>query len=192
VTIKLADLEVLEILHRLHADVALTTDEAAVFLRLSPTTLERMRRDGTGPPYMQGGGKGSRGLNQKCTYSKADLLNWQRNNRVSNSMAAAVRKGQVSLYIPHVDPTPRRSKYDLVTKRAFYIDSTQWLWGALDDTDITTVIERIGNTHIVWLNPVAAAGRTWGSRSDFEVYAKGVLEALDHATRVTKRALKRQ
>ena len=53
-----------------------------------------MRRDGTGPLYIQAGGKGAFGTNQKCLYEVSDLLAWQRKNKVASSMQAAVRKGQ--------------------------------------------------------------------------------------------------
>ena len=39
---RLAELGVLDALARLPENVALTTDEAAIFLRFSSTTLERM------------------------------------------------------------------------------------------------------------------------------------------------------
>jgi hypothetical protein len=90
-----ADFDLLDRLHRLPDTCFLTTTEAAVFLRSSVSSLERMRRDGSGPPYAQDGGKGARGTNQKCFYEKSDLLAWQRKNKVASSMQAAVRKGQV-------------------------------------------------------------------------------------------------
>ena len=50
----------------------LTTEEAALLLRLSPRTLERMRIQGDGPPYFKAGpGKRSRVL-----YKKAGLEAW--------------------------------------------------------------------------------------------------------------------
>jgi hypothetical protein len=88
-----ADFDLLDRLHRLPDTCFLTTSEAAVFLRSSVSSLERMRRDGTGPLYTQDGGKGARGINQKCFYEKSDLLAWQRKNKVASSMQAAVRKG---------------------------------------------------------------------------------------------------
>ena len=62
------------------------------------------------------------------------------------------------------------------------------VWGALDETDIDTVIERIGNAQIVWINPVAAAGRNWGSKVDFAVYAQGIFDPQEQATRVIQRS----
>jgi hypothetical protein len=89
-----ADFDLLERLHRLPDACLLTTSEAAAFLRSSVTALERMRRDGAGPVYVQAGAKGARGTNQKCLYEKADLLAWQRERKVASSMQAAIRKGQ--------------------------------------------------------------------------------------------------
>lgn len=89
-----ADFDLLDRLHRLPDTCFLTTSEAAAFLRSSVTTLERMRRDGTGPLYSQAGGKGAYGTNQKCLYEISELLAWQRKNKVASSMQAAVRKGQ--------------------------------------------------------------------------------------------------
>jgi hypothetical protein len=85
--------DVLERIARLPDDIALTTDEAALYLRLSRTTLERMRVDGSGPVYIQGGGKSARGTNQKITYKLGELRAWRNSHAISSSMAAAVRRG---------------------------------------------------------------------------------------------------
>ena len=47
----LADYAVLEALHRLPDSVALTTDETAIFLRKSVSTIERLRASPSGPKY---------------------------------------------------------------------------------------------------------------------------------------------
>jgi len=90
----MATLDIAERLHRLPDTVALTTAEAAIFLRCSVTMLERLRSSGLGPPYIQGGVKGS-GTNQRCLYEKTDLLAWIRSLKVNSKMEAAIRKGQV-------------------------------------------------------------------------------------------------
>lgn len=87
--------ERLAALHALPDHAALTTNEAALFLRLSTKTLERMRLDGSGPHYLQAGAVGSRGGNQKCLYIKGDLWAWQQSNRVVNAMQAAARRRTV-------------------------------------------------------------------------------------------------
>lgn len=82
-------------LHCLADSVPFTTKEAALFLRSSVSALEAMRRQGTGPVYIQPGAKGSVGANQKCLYQKADLLAWLDANKVSSVIEAAERKGQL-------------------------------------------------------------------------------------------------
>lgn len=79
----LSQLSVLEALHLLPDSAALTTDEAAIFLRVSVTTLERLRRDDTGPVYIQGGAAGARAINQRVTYLKSDLIAHQNSQRVN-------------------------------------------------------------------------------------------------------------
>lgn len=61
----------------------------------------------------------------------------------------------------------------------------------VDDVDIETVIKRIGHAQIVWLNPVAAARRTWSSTDDFAVCAEVNLEVLEHVTQVITRERRR-
>jgi hypothetical protein len=76
----LSDIDILTGLHMLPDAAALTTDEAAIFLRLSKSTMERMRHNGGGPDYLQGGPVGARGLNQKITYIKSDLTKYQQSS----------------------------------------------------------------------------------------------------------------
>jgi hypothetical protein len=174
--VRLGDLEVLERLGRLPDDVALTTDEAALFLRLSRTSLERMRRLGTGPDYVQGGAMGARGTNQKCSYRKGDLIDWQKANRVSNSMAAAVRRGQA--YIPFASSSPWRPHSDLVAHRAFYVDEHGLLTSAVENTLLETVLARLGCWRIAWLNPVAAMELTWSDGAAYVDYSREIKLSL--------------
>jgi hypothetical protein len=48
-----------------------------------------------GPTYVQAGAKGACGVNQKCLYQIADLLDWIDAQKVKGAMQAARRKGQV-------------------------------------------------------------------------------------------------
>jgi hypothetical protein len=73
----------------------LTSREAGAFLRVSQSTLERWRRDGSGPEYIQGGSKGARGTNQAVRYRKQALLDWEAAHTVKSSREAAIRKGQM-------------------------------------------------------------------------------------------------
>ena len=172
----LSEYDVLAALHRLPDSVMLTTDETAVFLRLSRPTLERMRRDGTGPIYSQGGGKGAKGINQKCFYLKQDLLSYQGSQRVPNSMAAAVRRGQA--FLAYVDPTPRRSVFDLTTKLPFYVDGNCNVESCVDHVAIDTVVKRLGSWAIEWLSPIPACSRSWVSSAELNLYSAPVRDAL--------------
>ena len=60
--------DVLDALDALKPGHLLTTSEAAIFLRSSVTTLERLRKDGGGPTYGQSGGINAKGTNQTCLY----------------------------------------------------------------------------------------------------------------------------
>lgn len=73
----------------------LTSKEAGAFLRVSQSTLERWRRDGSGPEYIQSGIKGVRGTNQAVRYRKQALLDWESAHTVRSSHEAAIRKGQM-------------------------------------------------------------------------------------------------
>lgn len=183
----LSEYDVLAALHRLPDSVWLTTDEAAIFLRLSRPTLERMRRDGTGPAYSQGGGKRSRGVNQKCFYQKEDLLRYQLSQRVPNAMAAAVRRGQA--FLAYVDPTPRRSVYDLTTKRPFYTIGGGIIERCADHVEIDTVVDRLGSWEIAWLSPISACSGSWASGAELSLFAAPVRDALVFAVASIDKAL---
>ncbi len=90
-----ASLDLLDRLHRLPTSVVLDTKQTAAFLGTSVSTLERMRVKACGPTYVQAGVKGASGVNQKCLYQIADLLDWINAQKVKGSMQAAKRKGQV-------------------------------------------------------------------------------------------------
>lgn len=143
-------LDVLERLHRLPDAAALTTSEAAVFLRSSVSALEAMRAKGTGPTYIQGGGRGAAGTNQKCLYEKADLLAWQRSNKVSSTVEAAVRKGQLF-----------GSIRDVANLEPFWLDKKGQVIGMIEAETIETVLARLGLYDIEWLPVMDALGRPW-------------------------------
>jgi hypothetical protein len=146
----LAQLDVLARLHALPEAVALTTSEAAIFLRSSVSALEAMRAKGTGPTYIQGGGKGAAGTNQKCLYEKADLLAWQRAHKVSSTVEAAVRKGQLFA-----------TAFDLLQTEAFWVDCHGGIISMVETASISTAVERLGQYEIEWLPVVDAAARPW-------------------------------
>ncbi|MCS6471786.1 helix-turn-helix domain-containing protein [Burkholderia thailandensis] len=164
--------EVLSALHALPDQASLTTAEAALFLRLSPKTMERMRLDGSGPTYIQGGAAGVRGGNQKCFYLKEDLLAWQRANQVSNAMQAAVRRGCAFKTI-----------FDLVAEEPFYLDVAGRVLGQAGDASLSVAIERLGSSSldVVWLPVIDVAGRQWVHLSLHQEFSDGVLNALNMA-----------
>jgi len=164
---RLAQLDVLARLHALPDAVALTTSEAAVFLRSSVSALESMRTNGTGPTYIQAGVKGARGSNQKCLYEKADLLAWQRANKVSSTVEAAVRKGQLFATLG-----------DLAQPEAFWVDELGHVVGMVEAASVATAIERLGVFDIEWMSPTDAAGRAWSDiarHRDFGANLVGIL-----------------
>jgi hypothetical protein len=153
-------LDALARLHCLPDSAALTTSEAAVFLRSSVSALEAMRAKGTGPTYIQCVGKGAAGSNQKCLYEKSDLLAWQRANKVSSTVEAAVRKGQLFVSI-----------YDLASLEPFWIDRRGQVAGMLEAEVVATVLARLGLYDIEWLPVMDALGRSWSDVVRHQVLA---------------------
>lgn len=163
----LSHLDVLARLHSLPDAVALTTSEAAVFLRSSVSALESMRSKGIGPAYIQGGGRGAVGSNQKCLYEKGDLLDWMRANKVSSTVEAAVRKGQLFMSVA-----------DIAREEAFWLDGQGQVVGMVEATLVDTVIERLGAYEIAWLPVVDAAARAWSDLANHKALADAVSNVL--------------
>ncbi len=152
---KIAELELLAILSALPGDVAVTTEEAAVLLRVSPSTLAKMRMPNhpvKGPPYIQAGEKGTTGANQKVAYLIDDLKAWQRANRVTDTQAAAVRKGQLFATL-----------LDLAEERPYWTNEKGLLAGLVMDTSEDVFIARILSPvwSVDWLNATDASLRPW-------------------------------
>lgn len=163
----LATLHVLERLHRLPDTVALTTSEAAIFLRSSVSALETMRASGAGPAYSQAGAKGVTGANQKCLYEKGDLLAWIRSNKVVSTMEAAVRKGQLFSTL-----------FDVVQTEAFWIDSAGHVVGMVEQAPIGVVLSRLGRFDIVWMPVIDAAWMEWTELSVHRDFASAIESVL--------------
>lgn len=145
----------------------MTTCEAAVFLRSSVSALESMRAKGTGPTYIQGGGRGAIGSNQKCLYEKADLLVWQRENKVTSTVEAAIRKGQLFISIE-----------DLARVEAFWIDAHGQIVGMVEAAPVAIVIERLGLFDIEWLPVADAVARLWNDLANHRGLAALVSDIL--------------
>ncbi len=163
----LSRLDALERISRLPDSTFLTTSEAAVFLRSSVSALETWRIKGGGPTYSQQGAKGVAGVNQKCLYEKTDLLAWQRAAKVSSTVEAAVRKGQLFTTI-----------FDLAQTEAFWIDDVGRVAGMVENTRVGTVIERLGLFEIVWLPVIDGAAMKWSSLSEQRSVADQVNSVL--------------
>ena len=87
--------ELINFVEALAPSAKLTSKEAGAYLRVSQSTLERWRADGSGPEYIQSGGPGARGTNQAVRYRKQALLEWEAAHTVKSSHQAALRKGQL-------------------------------------------------------------------------------------------------
>ncbi len=175
---QLAQLDALARLHALPDAAALTTSEAAIFLRSSVSALESMRAKGTGPTYIQGGGQGALGANQKCLYEKADLLAWMRSNKVHSTVEAAVRKGQLFM-----------SLFDLAAAEAFWIDGHGRVVGMVEAAPVATAVERLGRYEIVWLSAVNAGARPWSDLAAHRSFAENVFDVLQSETSRVKAGL---
>lgn len=164
---KLSALEAWQRIDALPEEFPLTTDEASLFLRRSVSTLERMRKEGTGPAYVQAGGPSAKGTNQKVMYYKQALVDWIKASTVSSSMEAAIRKGQTFATI-----------FDLAETLPFYVDPLGDVESMAEDNTIDAAIERLGQWDLVWMTPTEAAARRWSSSSAHKDYAGRVQSAL--------------
>jgi hypothetical protein len=170
--VKMSTADALAILYALPEGAYLTTSEAAVFLRESVTTLERWRRDGIGPIYAQGGAQGAKGTNQKVTYEKADLIAYKQAMKVSSSMQAAIRKGQMFATL-----------MDIAEPAAFYVDELGRVESMVEENLAQTVVDRIGLWEIAWLSPADAACKRWTDLAAHESFAESVQNVLKHSER---------
>jgi hypothetical protein len=170
--------DVLDALDALKPSTLLTTSEAAIFLRTSVTKMERLRRDGGGPTYSQGGGAKAVGTNQTCLYEKADLIAWVRGNKVSSSHEAMIRKGQAFATI-----------FDLAELDAFYLDPVGNVESMVVENVLGTVVERVGDWDIQWMTSVEAASRRWTDPAKHAEFAKGVQAVLSQALQAIQSGL---
>jgi hypothetical protein len=169
---QLSQLDALDRIARLPDSSFLTTSEAAVFLRSSVSALETWRTKGGGPTYSQQGARGVGGVNQKCLYEKADLLAWQRAAKVSSTMEAAVRKGQLFTTV-----------LDLAQAEAFWIDGRGRVLGMVEAAPISTVIDRLGVVEIAWLPAIDAAAREWSDLGAHRSFADQMTSVLNREAR---------
>ena len=167
---KIAELELLAVLSKLPDDAALSTEEAAVLLRVSPSTLSKMRMPGhpvQGPVFIQGGSKGASGSNQRVTYLVGDIKDWQRENRVSNTHEASARKGQMFATL-----------LDLAEERPYWTDGKGLISGPACDVSEDVFLARILSPEwsVDWLSATDAALRPWS----------GIIGKRAHVAEVTR------
>ena len=170
--VKVKVCDVLVAINALPMNALLTTSEAAIFLRQSVRTLERWRKDGSGPTYSQGGGASAKGPNQSCLYEKSDLAAWVQASKVTSSMQAAIRKGQAFATI-----------FDIAEPCAFYCDERGDVESMVEENLLGTVVERVGRWDIAWLTPVEAASRRWSDLGSHQAFAASVSSVLSHVHR---------
>jgi hypothetical protein len=169
----LAELDPWDRINAMPDDRPLKTSEAAILMTFSVSTLERMRGDGTGPDYFQGGIRRSgkdpaAGVNQHIRYFKADIKSWFAAGKVSSTMQAAKLKGQLFASI-----------FDLAESLPFYIDpATNTVAGMVEHTPIETVIERLGEWEIVWMPATEACSRSWSNLAAHRALAGKLEKAL--------------
>ncbi len=169
---KMSVVDVLNCLNALNDGATLTTTEAAIFLRVSVTTMERWRKqDGVGPEYIQPGAAGAMGTNQSCYYLKSSLLAWQNKNTVTGSLAAAIRKGQTFATI-----------FDIAESLPYYLNPNGDVESMVENNTLGTVVERVGqNWDVVWLTATEACTRRWsslGAHKDLAEKVKNVLTGI--------------
>lgn len=171
----LAELQALDLISKLPDDVPLTVEEAAIFLRMSPSTLNKMRMPNHptgGPVYSQGGKKGAGGANQKVLYMKGDLVAWVRENRVSDTLAAAVRKGQMFATLA-----------DVAEERPFWLDEEGRIAGSVWETSVDVFFARLLSPlwNIRWMSALDAAVVPWSRFMAKRALAGAVERALTDA-----------
>lgn len=151
----LAELQALDLISKLPDDVPLTVEEAAIFLRTSPSTLAKMRMPGHptgGPVYSQGGRKGTSGANQKVLYMKGDLVAWLRENRVSDTLSAAVRKGQMFATLA-----------DVAEEHPYWLDEEGRVAGSVWETSVDVFFARLLSPlwNVRWMSALDACVVPW-------------------------------
>jgi len=181
----ISDLQALDLISRLPDNAPLTVEEAAVFLRVSPSTLNKMRMPGHptgGPVYSQAGKKGTGGSNQKVLYLKRDLVAWLEENKVSNTLEAAVRKGQMFV-----------TAADLAEERPYWVNEAGLIAGSVWDTSADLLVARIVSPlwSVAWLDATEACLKPWSGIMAKRVLVGAVERALSDILGGVRGALER-
>ena len=146
-------------------------------MRMSDSTLSRLRTSGQGPDYFQSGMKMSGkeaplGTNQHILYFKEDIEAYWRANMVTSKTIVAVKKGQAFATV-----------FDLVEEAAFYVDARGDVAGLVEDTPFDVFCDRLGEWEIVWMPVVEGASRRWTDISKHREFASHALRVLVNAAR---------
>lgn len=148
-------------------DRLLSTAEAAVFLDVSPATLERWSSDGYGPvPKRQG-----KGPTAPRMYSKGDLLAFQKK---SGSPLGA-------LHLKHRKVRRFTTISNLAEQLPYYIDEFGCVAGLVGRQPLGVVIDRLGAWEFVWLNAIEAVSRAWTTLEEHRNFSTEVSEVLAHS-----------
>lgn len=163
----------------------LKSSEAAIFCRVSASTMQRHRKFGTGPDYFQAGVKhlGTEatepmGPNQHILYFKEDIKVWWKANKVNSMIAAAAKKGQTFVSI-----------LDLAEDQAFYVDKDGNVESLVEDNTFGTFIGRLGEWEIVWMPALEGALRRWTDLASHQEFAGHVQRVLHNAVRGVEQAV---
>lgn len=167
--ITLHDLTVVEAIARLPSNTILKPEEAAVFLRVSPKTLERYRSVGGGPPYIQNNQEDSTGANRSVRYIKSDLEQWVSAQRVGSTLDAAVKRGQMFSSI-----------HDLAAEVPVWLDPLGRVDCLVESMDVDLIIERILSSEyaIEFSDPFDVLAMPWLDELSRADYFKSMLSFL--------------
>ncbi len=172
-----------ERISRLPTNKPLRTSEAAIFMRMSESTLSRLRTSGQGPDYFQGGMKMSGkeaplGTNQHILYFKEDIEAYWRANMVKSKTMAAVKKGQAFSTV-----------FDLTEEAAFYVDARGDIDGMVEDTPFDVFCDRLGEWEIVWMPAIEGASRRWSDLSKHQEFASHAMRVLANTKRGVEQSI---
>ena len=155
----------------------LTSAEAAVFLDISPATLERWATSfEDNVPISQRIGFGRTAPRR---YVKADLLAFQ--EREGAPLGALPRdKRKIRCF---------RDVADLALQLPYYLDEFERVVGLVEKQPLVVVIARLGVWKIVWLNAIEAASRNWSNLAEHRKHARDVSMVLNQSKRAVSAGL---
>ena len=164
-----------ERMNALPDDTLLTSAEAAVFLDISPATLDRMVSDIDAPLPKRIG----RGATAPRMYLKEDLLKYQR--KLGNPLGALPKDQRKIRRFSDIS--------DLAMQLPYYLDEFQRVVGLVGNQSMGVVIEQLGKWQIVWLNAIDATSRTWSNLGEHRKRAREVSKVLNQSKRVISAGL---